>query len=216
VKNRYRRRATGKPVFRVSLRQRLLAADDGLFVAVARWHSPVLDRLLPALSQAANLSRLWFACAALLRLAAGEPGARAAKRGLLSLVFTWAVVNLLLKPAFGRTRPPLGNVPVVRRLRRQPRSTSFPSGHAANAGAFATGASRELPAAAPVLMGLAGTVAFSRIYTGVHHPSDVVAGFTVGGVVAVLTRARLEARANRERSRRSAAASPHPPTPASS
>jgi undecaprenyl-diphosphatase len=61
-----------------------------------------------------------------------------------------------------------------------PRSTSFPSGHSAAAFAFAIGASSELPALAPVLVPLAGAVAYSRVHTGVHYPSDVAGGVAIG------------------------------------
>ncbi len=61
-----------------------------------------------------------------------------------------------------------------------PRSTSFPSGHSAAAFAFATGACEELPVLAPVLVPLAGAVAYSRVHTGVHYPSDVAAGAAIG------------------------------------
>jgi undecaprenyl-diphosphatase len=68
-----------------------------------------------------------------------------------------------------------------------PRSTSFPSGHSAAAFAFATGACDELPVLAPVLVPLAGAVAYSRVHIGVHYPSDVAAGAAIGigsGVLA--------------------------------
>jgi len=70
---------------------------------------------------------------------------------------------------------------------RMPRSTSFPSGHSAAAFAFASGACAELPALAPALVPLAGAVAYSRVHTGVHYPSDVAAGAAIGigsGVLA--------------------------------
>ena len=188
---------------------RLKAADDALFSALARSRSPALDRTLPALSQAANLSRLWLACAALLALVGGRKGKSAARSGLVALAITSAIVNLVLKPLFRRTRPSLRNVPVVRRLRRQPRTAAFPSGHAASAAAFATGASLELPAAAPALGTLAAGVAVSRIYTGVHHPSDVIAGVAAGVSVAFCA-------VSRGRRRQCVAASPRRPTPASS
>jgi membrane-associated phospholipid phosphatase len=191
-------------------RHALLGADERLFSALARSRSPVLDRTLPALSQAANLSRLWIACAALLALVGGPPGKRAARSGLISLGITSAIVNLVLKPLFRRRRPSLRSVPSVRRLRRQPRTAAFPSGHAASAAAFATGASLELPAAAPPLAALAGAVALSRIYTGVHHPSDVAAGLAVGAGIAVA------GRASRGRRWRSGAASPRHQPPAAS
>jgi membrane-associated phospholipid phosphatase len=72
---------------------------------------------------------------------------------------------------FSRLRPALIHTP---------RSTSFPSGHSAAAFAFVTGACAELPALAPVLLPLAGTVAYSRVHTGVHYPSDVAVGVGIG------------------------------------
>ncbi len=65
-------------------------------------------------------------------------------------------------------------------LIRTPRSTSFPSGHSAAAFAFVTGACADLPILAPVLVPLAGTVAYSRVHTGVHYPSDVAVGVGIG------------------------------------
>ena len=96
-------------------------------------------------------------------------------------------MNLGVKLLARRQRP-TQRVPVARRLRRAPTSTSFPSGHAASAAAFATGAALELAPSAFVLIPLAGAVGFSRIYTGVHYPSDVVAGQAIGTGVALLSR----------------------------
>jgi undecaprenyl-diphosphatase len=107
-----------------------------------------------------------------------------------SLALTSALVNLGLKHLFPRRRPSLRSVPVVRRLATQPRSASFPSGHAANACAFAAGAAFELPALAPPLAAAVSTVAYSRIYTGVHYPSDVIAGAAIGMAIALFLRLR--------------------------
>jgi membrane-associated phospholipid phosphatase len=68
-----------------------------------------------------------------------------------------------------------------------PRSTSFPSGHAASAFAFATGVGNVLPREALPLHALAALVAYSRVHTGVHYPVDVIAGAVVGTAVAQLT-----------------------------
>ena len=68
-----------------------------------------------------------------------------------------------------------------------PESTSFPSGHSASAAAFATAVGDVLPAAALPLRAAAAVVAFSRVYTGVHYPSDVVVGATVGALLGRLT-----------------------------
>jgi membrane-associated phospholipid phosphatase len=128
--------------------------------------------------------------AAVLALVAGVRGRRAAVRGLTALGLTSLLVNAGLKPLFRRERPSLRAVPAIRHLRRPPLSTSFPSGHAASAWAFTTGVGLELPAAAGPVGALAGAVSYSRVYSGVHYPVDVLAGAGVGIAVALLARAR--------------------------
>ncbi|EST37045.1 hypothetical protein N566_15125, partial [Streptomycetaceae bacterium MP113-05] len=105
---------------------------------------------------------------------------RAALRGAASLAVASATVNTLGKRAVRRARPILDNVPVVRQLHTQPITTSFPSGHAASAAAFATGLALESPRWGVAVAPLAAAVAFSRVYTGVHYPSDVLAGAAIG------------------------------------
>ena len=64
-------------------------------------------------------------------------------------------------------------------------STSFPSGHSASAAAFAVSVGHVLPATRIPLRLAAATVAFSRVYTGVHYPGDVVVGATVGALIGL-------------------------------
>lgn len=168
------------------LARRINGADVRWFKRIAAWHAPALDRTLPQLSNAANGSALWMVCGALLAITGGRFGRRAATRGLASIAITSAAVNLGVK-ALARRQRPTQRVPVARRLRRVPDTTSFPSGHAASAAAFATGAAIELPQSALVLGPLAGAVAFSRIYTGVHYPSDVAVGLVIGTSVALIS-----------------------------
>jgi undecaprenyl-diphosphatase len=104
---------------------------------------------------------------------------RAALRGLASIAIASATTNLLGKRATRRLRP-TSEVSLARRLSRVPRSTSFPSGHAASAAAFATGVALEIPALAAPVGALAAAVGASCVVTGVHYPSDVAAGFAIG------------------------------------
>jgi undecaprenyl-diphosphatase len=155
---------------------------------VAKLDTPLFDRLFPALSRLADHAKLWIAIGAGLTRFGGRFGQRAALRGLGALTLTSVLVNLGLKPIFRRTRPALEGVPQARRLKRLPKSASLPSGHSASAWAFTTGVSMEMPVLAPVLLPLAAAVSFSRVYTGVHYPSDVAAGGVVGFSVALLSR----------------------------
>jgi undecaprenyl-diphosphatase len=73
-------------------------------------------------------------------------------------------------------------VPVTREV-TMPHSTSWPSGHAASAFAFATAAGAASPWAGAPLAALAALIAYSRVHTGVHYPLDVIAG-AVAGIAA--------------------------------
>jgi membrane-associated phospholipid phosphatase len=67
--------------------------------------------------------------------------------------------------------------------------SSFPSGHAASAFAFAYAVGRHLPGLAVPIRLLAGGVAYSRIHTGVHYPGDVVIGSILGAGTAAMVAA---------------------------
>jgi len=70
-----------------------------------------------------------------------------------------------------------------------PHSASFPSGHAATSFACAATLARFAPRPVAVLFFLlAGLIAFSRVYVGVHYPLDVVAGAVLGLAVATALR----------------------------
>ena len=170
--------------------------DLAIYAAIARTPTPALDIAMSRLSRAADYSRLSLASAALLALAGGRTGRRAAAQGLASLAVTATVVNVAVKPLARRRRPDrlAGDVPLARHV-RMPSSRSFPSGHSAAAFAFATGVGHVSPAAAVPLRALAALVAYSRVHTGVHYPGDVLAGALIGTALAQLTthRARLVA-----------------------
>jgi membrane-associated phospholipid phosphatase len=156
--------------------------DDRLFDAVARWHAPLLDRTMPELSIAATKSRLWMGIAALLAIFGGAKGRRTAVEGMLAIGVNSFVVNVPLKSAVRRKRP-TDEVPEERRLQK-PKSYSFPSGHTASAATFSGVVGRAYPKLWFPINGLAATVGFSRVYTGVHFPGDVLGGWIVGKVVA--------------------------------
>jgi diacylglycerol kinase family enzyme/membrane-associated phospholipid phosphatase len=159
--------------------------DLRLFRRFVSVHHPLLDDTLPGIGRAANKSRLWARIALILAAAGGRFGRRAAFRGLISIAVTSAFVNLPVKAAARRGRPPIKFVPEARRLARVPTSFSFPSGHSASAAAFATGAGIELPVMTGPLAVLAGAVAASRVYTGAHYPCDVLAGAAIGSAFAL-------------------------------
>jgi membrane-associated phospholipid phosphatase len=87
----------------------------------------------------------------------------------------------LLKLAFGVHRPAEpGDLLGV------PHSRSFPSGHTATSFACATVLAALVPRAAPFLYALALAIGYSRLYVGVHWPTDVLGGVVVGVVTTLL------------------------------
>ncbi len=161
------------------LRQ-LGAIDRAVYAAIASVPAPALDKAMRRLSNAADHSAIWLAIAGGLALT-GPDGRRAAGRGVLAIAVTSALVNVGVKSLSGRRRPDRAGAGVPgRRHVRMPSSTSFPSGHSAAAFAFATAISRDSPWLAVVLQFLAGSVAYSRVHTGVHYPGDTIAGALIG------------------------------------
>lgn len=169
-----------------SLGSRIAAADRAIMARITATPSVTLDQVMPRLSQAANHSVLWISIASGLALTRNKWARRAALRGMASIAIASAASNVLGKRLTQRVRPS-AEVPAARQLVHGVHTTSFPSGHAASAAAFATGVALELPVLAVPLGALAAAVGASRVVTGMHFPSDVAAGFATGVAAGTLT-----------------------------
>ncbi|MFF4650664.1 bifunctional phosphatase PAP2/diacylglycerol kinase family protein [Streptomyces sp. NPDC001380] len=167
--------------------QRISEFDRRLFERVAAARLRGAHPVLPRLSRAADHGVLWMGAAAALGVVGTRSARRAALRGIGSLAVASLATNTAAKWAARRTRPGIGPVPLMRRLSRQPLSSSFPSGHSASAVAFATAVALEAPRYGAVLAPVAAAVAASRVYVGVHYPGDVLAGCALGMGAAALT-----------------------------
>lgn len=104
----------------------------------------------------------------------------------IALVIGALITNVCLKNLVARVRPYdtySALIPIVKR----PIDWSFPSGHTCASFASAFVYFRLLPKkyGIPALV-LACMIAFSRLYLGVHYPTDVLAGFLIGLLASVL------------------------------
>ena len=105
---------------------------------------------------------------------------KAGAMGILALMLSLLVNNLLLKNLVERSRP-FDVIQALTPLIAGPRDFSFPSGHTASSFAAAGVFFRRLPRrlGVPALI-LAALIGISRLYVGVHYPSDVLFGMLSG------------------------------------
>jgi membrane-associated phospholipid phosphatase len=167
---------------------RLGTYDRRAYVTVAQMSTPLLDEPLSRLSTFANHSKPWFLIAGVLALTGGPQGRRAAATGVAAIAAASLISNQPMKLMGRRKRPARQEhgVPEARWV-PMPTSTSFPSGHSASAAAFAVAVGDVVPSLRWQLRFVAGAVCFSRVYTGVHYPGDVIAGATTGAALGWLT-----------------------------
>ncbi len=151
---------------------------DVLRLARTRGHSPAAERAVARFSRAGEHGAVWLALGVV-----GAVGDRARRRPWVCATATVAgtyAANTALKLVVGRPRPELPGLPA---LTSTPTRLSFPSAHTATSFAGALAYSRLGLPAGP-LYSLAVALALSRLYLGVHYPSDLVAGALLGSAAA--------------------------------
>ncbi|MDQ0754751.1 bifunctional phosphatase PAP2/diacylglycerol kinase family protein [Arthrobacter sp. B3I4] len=161
--------------------------DRKLVRALSRVPGGSHDDFFRRLSASANQGKLWLGIAAAMAIFPGKTR-RAALHGVLAQGVASAVTNVVFKTLLPRTRPLPEHLPVFRFVHPQPTSSSMPSGHSASAAAFALGVGLIRPALGATLAPVAAGVAYSRVHTGAHWPSDVFFGSALGAGAALVTR----------------------------
>jgi len=141
---------------------------------------PLVDRLFYTASEAANFSMVWHGIGVARALALRDW--RVAARTSAALGIESALVNGPIKSLFLRERP--AEASELPHKLRQPKTTSFPSGHAS---AAAVASSFLTEGSGPIwrwsVRSIAAIVATSRVHVRIHHATDVAAGAAVGWVL---------------------------------
>ena len=162
----------------------LSALDAALYMRInALVLGPIPDRALVLISNVMHYGEGWAFVAVAMLIADFGTAVRATAEALPVLWATMLTVNYPLKRIFGRRRPFIAFVK-ARVLGPRPKDFSFPSGHTAAAFAGALLFGMHAPLWSPLFYALAVAVGFSRIYLGVHYPSDVIIGAIVGTLLA--------------------------------
>jgi decaprenylphosphoryl-5-phosphoribose phosphatase len=162
--------------------ERIYILDERLLrIARTRGHDSRAERAVADFSRLGEHAALWLALGAAGSLFA-EPGRRAGWRRATAVVAGAYAANTALKLIVRRRRPALPGLPP---LTSTPTRLSFPSAHATTAFAGALAYSRLGLPRVP-LYALAVSLALSRLYLGVHYPSDALGGAALGTAIAVV------------------------------
>jgi undecaprenyl-diphosphatase len=161
----------------------LNAADLSAYRAIrslARWEAPV--PYVRRFSKLGEHGAVWLVVGAVASVT--DRRRRARWRRATFTVGASYLTSSSVKVAIGRRRPVVEDLP---QLMATPTGLSFPSSHSTSSFAAAAAYSRLLPARA--LYAVAVPMAMSRLYLGVHYPSDILAGAALGTVLGTLGRA---------------------------
>ena len=146
--------------------------------------NPIFDFIMPIIT---NQNFLVFSGMILIGYLAYFGG----KRGRITIVvlliaagFSDAICFQIIKPWVGRIRPSHEFYEYINLLVSKGGKYSFPSNHAANSFAFATVLSYFYDKNRIFLYILASSIAFSRVYVGVHYPLDIIFGSIIGYVIS--------------------------------
>lgn len=166
-----------------------------LDLQILRWvnqaGSPALDPLMIAASSRWLLIALAIGFA--LYLGVRSPYRWLASVLLLASIGVSDLVSVrVVKPAVDRMRP-CQSLTSVRAPQGCGSGRAFPSAHAADSAAAATIVAWAAPRLSPLALLVTALVGISRVYLGVHYPSDVVGGWILGAAIgaALIAIARL-------------------------
>lgn len=163
----------------------LLHMDDAILMFLQEAvRNVILDPVMKIITSLGNAGIFWILLTVFLLIPR-----KTRKIGWMSacaLLFSLLINNIFLKNLVARVRPYNaieGLIPII----KKPSEFSFPSGHAGSSFASACVLYRKLPKKFGVpLLVLAILIAFSRLYVGVHYPTDVLAGAVTGIVCSYL------------------------------
>lgn len=146
--------------------------------------NPICDPIMTAITHLGDGGIFWIILTILLLCF--KRTRRAGIYSVCALIGALTVNNIILKNLVNRTRP-YEVVEGLKCLVGMAHDASFPSGHTGTAFASSVAICRQIPKKwAVFFLILAGVIALSRLYVGIHYPTDVLGGLFTGVCIGVL------------------------------
>ena len=147
--------------------------------------NPVTDKLMPFITERENFYIFFFVMWFAMVIKGGKRGRIAAVMIIICVIVSDQTSSNLIKNLVERVRPCMV-LPGVHLLVPCLNSFSFPSSHAVNHFAGAVVLSHFYPEYRVPIYGASFLIALSRIFVGVHYPSDVLGGMAIGILVGMI------------------------------
>jgi len=165
----------------------LIRLDETLFRIInIEAANTMFDLAMPFISSLGNMGFVWITLTLVFVMLGDKKGKQAGILAFFAFVLANLLTNRVIKLTVCRPRPFLA-MEEVRLLIEPPDSFSFPSGHASLGTAWAVTNYKLKGYCRNIILILALTIGFSRIYVGVHYPLDVLAGYLMGLVCSTVS-----------------------------
>ncbi len=157
----------------------LINLDHKIFWLLNSHSNRLLDYFLFFVSLVGELAILWFAIGIAIIYKNKKQGKKIFILMTLSIIMALVINHTVIAYFFFRLRPYLA-MQSVHQLGKQWMDSSFPSGHVSSAMAAAVIIGRYYKRYIPIMLAIVGLTMYSRVYLGMHYPSDVFAGVLIG------------------------------------
>lgn len=157
----------------------ITSIDDRILLFIQEYiRIPFLTPFVTFITSLGNAGILWIVISLLLLIS--KKTRRIGYVSILALLCSLLINNILLKNLVKRIRP-YDRIPELIPLVKKPADYSFPSGHTGSSFASAWVLYQEMPGLKGIAaLVLAALIGLSRLYVGVHYPSDVLVGMFTG------------------------------------
>lgn len=160
----------------------LIALDGNILLFIQdNLRNPVLTPLMKGVTHLGDKGIFWIVLTLVLLIP--KKTRRAALCSMCACVLSYLICNLTLKHLVNRVRP-YEVVEGLKLIVGKADDASFPSGHSSFSFASSVALLRSLPEAYKkagiILIILAAIIALSRLYIGIHYPTDVICGTIIG------------------------------------